>query len=66
LPGMHREIGYIALIVRDYDEAVAYFVEKLDFLCIEDTELSAGKRWVMVSLPVSRYGTSRRLVGIMD
>lgn len=40
MPDMHRKIGYITLIVHDYDEAIAYILEKLDFLCIEDTELS--------------------------
>lgn len=36
-------------LVRDYDEAIAFFVEKLGFSLIEDTPLGEGKRWVVVA-----------------
>src|SRR5262245_12760391 len=38
----------VALVVRDYDEAVAYFTSVLGFELVEDTPLDAGKRWVTV------------------
>ena len=43
-----NRIAQIALVVRDYDEALAWYVEKLGFTCMEDTALTAGKRWVRV------------------
>jgi catechol 2,3-dioxygenase-like lactoylglutathione lyase family enzyme len=38
----------VALVVRDYDEAIAWFVGKLAFELAEDTELGPLKRWVVV------------------
>lgn len=35
-------------LVRDYDEAIAFFVDRLGFALVEDTPLGAGKRWVVV------------------
>jgi catechol 2,3-dioxygenase-like lactoylglutathione lyase family enzyme len=43
------KIAQIALVVRDYDEAIAWFVEKLGFVVLEDTRLSESKRWVRVA-----------------
>jgi catechol 2,3-dioxygenase-like lactoylglutathione lyase family enzyme len=40
---------HFALIVREYDEAIAFYVEKLGFTLVEDTDLGDGKRWVRVS-----------------
>lgn len=37
------------LVVRDYDEAIAWFTRALGFRVIEDTPLEPGKRWVVVS-----------------
>lgn len=48
---MKQRIAHIALVVNDYDEAIAFYTEKLDFLLIEDTKLSETKRWVMVAPP---------------
>lgn len=42
-------IAHIALIVRDYDEAIAWFKDKLGFACVADEALGAGKRWVLVA-----------------
>jgi catechol 2,3-dioxygenase-like lactoylglutathione lyase family enzyme len=42
-------IGYISLLVRDYDEAIAYYTTVLGFRLVEDTALGAGKRWVLVA-----------------
>jgi lactoylglutathione lyase len=46
---MKQEIGYVALVVRDYDEAKAYYCGVLGFDLIEDTPLSDGKRWVLIA-----------------
>lgn len=46
---MKRSIGSISLVVRDYDEAIAYYTEKLKFKLINDIGLGDGKRWVQVS-----------------
>jgi catechol 2,3-dioxygenase-like lactoylglutathione lyase family enzyme len=42
-------ITQIALVVRDYDEALAWYVDMLGFVCLEDTALGGGKRWVRVA-----------------
>ncbi len=39
------------LLVRDYDEAIAWFMQALEFTLIEDTSLDSGKRWVVVMPP---------------
>lgn len=49
-----QNIGYIALVVRDYDEALAFYTEKLNFKLIEDTRLTKDKRWVLIAPPGSR------------
>jgi catechol 2,3-dioxygenase-like lactoylglutathione lyase family enzyme len=41
-------LGLVTLAVRDYDEAVAFFVNGLGFGVAEDTSLGDGKRWVVV------------------
>lgn len=46
---MIQRIAHIALVVKDYDEAIEFYTKKLDFLLIEDTKLSEEKRWVMVA-----------------
>lgn len=48
---MGRTISHIALLVRDYDEAIAYFTGSLGFGLVEDTRLGGGKRWVLVAPP---------------
>jgi len=48
---MKQTIDKIALLVRDYDEAVVYFTERLRFELLEDSDLGNGKRWVVVSPP---------------
>ena len=45
---MSQTIGYIALVVRDYDEAIAFYTEKLGFLLVEDKPIE-NKRWVLVA-----------------
>ena len=46
-------IGRVAMLVRDYDEAIAYFTGRLGFSLLEDTDLGGGKRWVLVAPPGS-------------
>lgn len=46
---MSRFINAISLVVKDYDEAIDFYVNKLDFELIEDTPRSEVKRWVMVA-----------------
>ena len=46
---MPQRIGSISLLVRDYDEAIAYFTGQLGFALVEDTDLGNGKRWVLIA-----------------
>lgn len=46
---MTRSLGYLTLVVREYDEAIAYFTTTLGFELVEDTPLGGGKRWVLVA-----------------
>jgi catechol 2,3-dioxygenase-like lactoylglutathione lyase family enzyme len=48
---MTQHLAAIALIVRDYDEALAFYVGKLGFTLIEDSRLTDAKRWVLVAPP---------------
>jgi catechol 2,3-dioxygenase-like lactoylglutathione lyase family enzyme len=49
---MKQHIASIALVVRDYDEAIAFYVDTLGFTLIEDTYIEAqNKRWVLVAPP---------------
>ncbi len=46
---MPQTIAQLALLVRDYDEAIAWFTRALEFELLEDTPVGAGKRWVRVA-----------------
>ncbi|WP_044562981.1 VOC family protein [Azospirillum sp. B4] len=50
---MSQFIGSVALIVRDYDEAKAWYRDVLGFNAVEDTDLGGGKRWVVMAPPGS-------------
>jgi catechol 2,3-dioxygenase-like lactoylglutathione lyase family enzyme len=50
---MKQHLAHIALVVSDYDEAIAFFTKKLNFTLVEDTVLSPEKRWVLVAPPGS-------------
>jgi len=50
---MRQHLSLTAVIVRDYDEAIAFFVGKLEFELREDTRLDENKRWVVVAPPGS-------------
>jgi catechol 2,3-dioxygenase-like lactoylglutathione lyase family enzyme len=48
---MSLVLAQLALVVRDYDEAIAWYTQALGFALLEDTPLGAGKRWVVVAPP---------------
>jgi catechol 2,3-dioxygenase-like lactoylglutathione lyase family enzyme len=48
---MTQKIGYVTLLIRDYDEAIEYYTKKLRFDLLEDTQLSDEKRWVLIAPP---------------
>lgn len=51
---MVQSIIHIALVVRDYDEAIEFYTKKLNFILVEDTyQPEQDKRWVIVSPPGS-------------
>ena len=55
---MNRSIAHVAIIVRDYDEAIAFYVDKLNFELVEDTYWpDQDKRWVIVR-PAGNGNTS--------
>src|ERR1700712_268460 len=54
---MKQRIAHIALVVDDYDEAIKFYTEKLNFTLVEDTMLSETKRWVLVA-PTGSEGFS--------
>ena len=55
---MNQSIAHVALVVRDYDEAIAFFTSTLHFKLVEDTYIpEQDKRWVLVAPPGSS-GTS--------
>lgn len=46
---MAQSIAQVSLMVRDYDEAIDFYIQKLNFRLKEDTRLSETKRWVTVA-----------------
>ena len=46
---MTQKIAHIALVVKDYDEALKFYTERLDFQIVEDTKLTADKRWILIA-----------------
>jgi catechol 2,3-dioxygenase-like lactoylglutathione lyase family enzyme len=50
---MNQRIAHIALVVKDYDEAIEFYTQNLNFRLIEDTKLSEEKRWVLIAPPGS-------------
>jgi len=52
---MKQSIVHVALVVKDYDEAIAFYTQKLNFELIEDTyQPEQDKRWIVVSPPGSK------------
>lgn len=55
---MKQSIVHISLVVRDYDEALEFYINKLNFVLIEDTyQPEQDKRWVVIAPPGSRGTT---------
>ncbi|MFM9911657.1 MAG: VOC family protein, partial [Chitinophagaceae bacterium] len=50
---MNQQIAHIALVVDDYDDAIKFYTEKLNFLLLEDSPQTETKRWVLVAPPGS-------------
>jgi catechol 2,3-dioxygenase-like lactoylglutathione lyase family enzyme len=54
---MKQALIHIALVVRDYDEAIAFYTQKLNFTLVEDTyQPEQDKRWVLVAPPGTPKG----------
>jgi len=56
---MRQAIGGVSILVRDYDEAVAFYTGSLGFRVVEDTDLGGGRRWVLLA---PRGSTESRLL----
>lgn len=50
-------IAAVSLVVRDYDEAISFYVNAMSFVLVEDTDMGNGKRWVAVA-PRSHRGSN--------
>ena len=51
---MPQSIAHLTLVVRNYDEALEFFTQKLGFHLLEDTPIPDNKRWLLVAPPHSR------------
>ncbi|AQQ00047.1 glyoxalase [Pseudoalteromonas aliena] len=58
MANVQQHISSIALVVKDYDEAIEFYTQKLNFELVEDTDLGEGKRWVLISPPNSNGASS--------
>ena len=63
---MKQSIAHIALVVNDYDEAIKFYTQKLNFTLLEDTPQSETKRWVLVAPPGSDGCTLLLAKGVGD
>ena len=60
---MPQSLAHIALVVRDYDEAIAWFTEKLGFVLVADEfQPEQDKRWVLVASPGAPHGGTTLLL----
>jgi len=50
---VQQQIGSVTIVVENYDDAIEFYTQKLQFTLVEDTDLGGGKRWVLVSPPNS-------------
>jgi len=63
-------LGLVTYVAREYDEAIGFFVGKLDFDLVEDTDMGDGKRWVVVapdsgaSLLIARAVTDAQMASV--
>lgn len=49
MPKTNRKIAHVTLVVHDYDEAIDFYTQKLNFQLIQDIDLGGGKRWVLIA-----------------
>ena len=69
---MRQQLGSVTFLVRDYDEAIAFFTQQLRFVLVEDTPRPGGKRWVQIappganecSLTLARAATPEQLAAV--
>jgi catechol 2,3-dioxygenase-like lactoylglutathione lyase family enzyme len=59
-------LGLVTLVVRDYDEAIDFYVRAVGFELREDTRLDDGKRWVVVAPPSAPAGATGLLLARAD
>lgn len=59
---MPQSLAHLALLVRDYDEAIAWYTGVLGFTLIEDTALGDSKRWVRIAPPGAGEGAATLLL----
>jgi catechol 2,3-dioxygenase-like lactoylglutathione lyase family enzyme len=58
-----QSLAHVALVVRDYDEAIAWFTGKLDFTLVADVyQPEQDKRWVLVAPPGAQHGAASLLL----
>lgn len=50
---MNQSLAHIALVVKDYDEAINFYTQTLHFKLVEDKVMGPTKRWVMIAPPGS-------------
>lgn len=55
---MTQQLANIALVVADYDEAIAWYTQVLGFTLLQDVDMGDGKRWVRIAPPGSNGGTA--------
>jgi catechol 2,3-dioxygenase-like lactoylglutathione lyase family enzyme len=51
---MYQLIAHITVVVKDYDDAIDFYTQKLDFTLLADTKIDDKKRWVLVAPPGSK------------
>jgi catechol 2,3-dioxygenase-like lactoylglutathione lyase family enzyme len=60
---MPQSLAHVALVVRDYDEAIAWYTGVLGFILVEDTyQPEQDKRWVLVAPPGAAEGAATLLL----
>ncbi|TGQ29745.1 MULTISPECIES: VOC family protein [unclassified Mesorhizobium] len=61
----NRRVATVAIVVRDYDEAIAWYVERAGFVLTDDVDLGGGKHWVTVA-PANGNGARLLLAEASD
>jgi RimJ/RimL family protein N-acetyltransferase/catechol 2,3-dioxygenase-like lactoylglutathione lyase family enzyme len=59
------QLGLVTVVVRDYDEAIAFYVNAVGFELVEDTRIDDEKRWVVVAPPGTREVPGARAAGVL-